>query len=226
MQTMAHAASPAAVDRLAQQPALWRIATPDAIASSREHQTELSRLLRPPTVVVVGQPNTGKSTLTNAVLGQDVSLTADLPGTTRDWTTGFAELCPSTGEPGRDALAVRWLDTPGIRPTSDTVEARAIEMARQALREADVLVALRDPDHAFVEEELLPRQPDLWVMNKADRLAPDRAIDRGPIHVSALTGQGLPELTDAVLLAIGAQAIPSRTLWAFNAPLHERMFSA
>ncbi|NJL31882.1 MAG: GTP-binding protein [Phycisphaerales bacterium] len=59
-------------------------------------------------VVVAGQPNVGKSTLMNKMLGRSASLVADLPGTTRDWVAGWVEL---------EGVALHWMDTPGLRHT-------------------------------------------------------------------------------------------------------------
>src|SRR5690606_37975884 len=93
--TITAASSPAAVDRLLDQPQRWR----EALAQNDldlphilNLTARLDRLIHPATVVLVGKPNVGKSTLTNHMLGRSVSLVADLPGTTRDWVAGLAEL--------------------------------------------------------------------------------------------------------------------------------------
>ncbi|HMB96724.1 MAG TPA: GTPase, partial [Tepidisphaeraceae bacterium] len=66
-------------------------------------------MLHPPRVAIVGIPNAGKSTLANQLFGKQRSITANLPGTTRDWVADFANL---------DGLPIHLLDTPGLRSSS------------------------------------------------------------------------------------------------------------
>ncbi|MEM8496282.1 MAG: GTPase, partial [Planctomycetota bacterium] len=166
--------SPAAIERLADQPRRWRRWLESMPRADPEYQASLRHLFVPPTVVVVGRPNVGKSTLLNRLVGRSASVVADLPGTTRDWVGGLVELVPTLpgggdGDPAIDAVAVRWLDTPGLRSSDDAVEQRAIEQARGVVADADVLVAMRDPEHGWPDLGNLPREPDVWVINKADR---------------------------------------------------------
>ena len=200
---IAAAPSPAAIDHLAAQPALWRALLPPPpplgegggegaslrlplrpshpIDTGQRHPhpsplaagegaglppptpDPLDRLLTPATVAVVGRPNVGKSTLSNRVLGRAASIVADLPGTTRDWVAGVALI---------RGVAVRWLDTPGLRTSSDTIEQRALDLARAAVAAADVLVAVRDAQTDWPDAADLPRAPDVWVVNKCDALLP------------------------------------------------------
>ena len=168
--TVARAASPAAIDLLLAQPGRWRAAMKVDRSLDRDKLREdarvLDKLVEPPTVVVVGRPNVGKSTLTNRLLGRTVSLVADLPGTTRDWVGAVVELGGVRGI--RDAVAVRWLDTPGLRDSGDGVERRAIGLAREEIVSADVLIAMRDYDQDWPGSGALPREPDLRVVNKVD----------------------------------------------------------
>ena len=78
----------------------------------------LDHLLHPPRVAIVGAPNVGKSTLANQLFAQERSITADLPGTTRDWVGEIANI---------DGLAVTLVDTPGVRDTADAIEREAID---------------------------------------------------------------------------------------------------
>ncbi len=168
----------------------------------------LNRLIDPPLVVVVGAANVGKSTLSNALFGRSMSITADRPGTTRDYTSGRIELA---------GLVVDWHDTPGLRATDDPIERKAIDLARSLIEHADLLIALTDHEHEWPQ---LPRDPDLRVLNKIDLLpsppgrgagvsAGDHATGRsavadspwrgeGLISISALQQTGLPQLVTAV----------------------------
>ena len=232
---IARAASPLAIDLLLDQPRRWRSLTPPPsqrggrgvgrsplseqdIARSQR----LNRLINPPRVVVVGAPNVGKSTLSNALLGRAMSITADRPGTTRDYTSGRIDFA---------GLVVDWHDTPGLRATDDPIERKAIDLARSLIKRADLLIALTDHEHDW---PTLPRDPDLRVLNKIDLLPtpPDREAGvssgdspwrgEGPIPISALQQTGVPELVTTVR----DQLIPPADLqhpgpWLFDERLVE-----
>ena len=225
---VARAASPAAIDLLLAQPMLWRQWLDTAASCSGDdfksqaqailqHSDRFDRLIDPPTVVVVGQPNVGKSTLTNRMLGRSVSLVADLPGTTRDWVAGLAEIGP---------VAVRWADTPGLRDADDVVEQQAIGLARQVIEQAEVLIAMRDSSIGWPDLDISRRCPDLWVINKADDPA---ALDTSggdgsrdtPLPISAKTGLGVDRLGEWVLAHLGLAQRQANQLWAFSSALRQ-----
>lgn len=214
---VARAASPAAIDLLLAQPARWREAMRRRKAIDRETLLRdarvLDHLIDPPTVVVVGRPNVGKSTLTNRLMGRSVSLVADLPGTTRDWVGGLVEVGNTRG-----AVAVRWLDTPGLRESGDGIEQRAIGIARRVIQEADVLIAMRDPQQDWPEAASLPREPDLRVVNKVDQ-ASEAASWPDTITLSAKTGRGIDTLQQHIIEALGLHSITPAALWAFSETL-------
>ncbi len=210
---MARAASPAAIDLLADQPRRWRtVHTGELDWPNMTATAPLDRLLHPPAVCLVGKPNVGKSTLTNLVVGRAASLTADLPGTTRDWVGGIAELPTAFGE-----LAVQWIDTPGIHHSNDPIEQRAIELAREAIDQADLLIALRDPAPGNGWPDDLPERPTLRVWNKADLAMPDESC----LAISALAGEGLDELGTAIAGALSLDVNRLTGPWPFSANLRE-----
>ncbi len=247
---IARAASPAAIDLLAAQPTRWREVVRDGRldpAARPPVPDPRDRLIDPPTVVLAGRPNVGKSTLTNRVLGRAASLVADLPGTTRDWVAGLAELSfafralssgstrmslPDAEPEARNYLAVRWLDTPGLRDSDDPIEREAITLARNVVAGADVLIAMRDPTSDWPAPADLPRTPDLWLLNKSDLLPEahhadaqhDRDATLGsspeiPLRLSAARGDGLDALQHAIAAALGLHAIKPASLWAFSPTL-------
>ncbi len=215
---LASAASPVAIDLLLAQPALWHAAARNIaqltsdIRRLQGRAIILDRLLTPPTIVVAGRPNVGKSTLANRMLGRAASIVMDLPGTTRDWVAGRAQI---------RGVCLRWIDTPGLRESPDPIEQAAIELARPLIAGADCLIALSDP--ATDWPELPPgRKPDLWVINKCDTAAvsstshqpPATSQSSDPFCISALTGQNLDQLEEAILTHLGLDDLQPE-LWAF-----------
>nr|NUR37745.1 tRNA uridine-5-carboxymethylaminomethyl(34) synthesis GTPase MnmE [Sphingomonas sp.] len=129
-------------------------------------------------VVVAGPPNAGKSSLINAIVGEERVIVTDIPGTTRD----HIEVPLSLG-----GVPLRLTDTAGLRDTEDRVEAIGVERASRLVEASEVLVWLGDPLAG-------PSHPRLInVHAKADR-AERAEAPSGSIAVSAMTGQGLPAL--------------------------------
>lgn len=237
---IARAASPAAIDLLAAQPPLWRAARTagiDAALARRINAASdwLDRLLEPPSVVVVGRPNVGKSTLANRMLGRSVSIVAEMPGTTRDWVTANAELATALPLPdGRrtePGIAVRWLDTPGLHAEAKRVEQAAIDAARSIIQSAAVLVAMRDPDTDWPAPDDLPREPDLWLLNKAQptataHAAPSSTTPDRPLPIRALEGDGIETLEAAIVRILALDTVDAQLPWAFCPSLRRLLAAA
>ena len=131
------------------------------------------------TVAIVGQPNAGKSTLLNRLAGRDVAITSDIAGTTRDILEVSMDL---------DGLPVTFLDTAGLRETTDSVESIGVSRAIERAGSADIRVFLRvDEDESWPVDVL---DNDIVVAAKSDF-----AVKNG---VSGLTGKGVPELLGAI----------------------------
>jgi small GTP-binding protein len=213
--TLSHAASPAAVDVLLAQPGLWE----EAMAAGRlkdagwreavlkRSRGAMGRLIVPGSVVIAGKPNVGKSTLTNRVLGRGASLVADEPGTTRDWVGGLAVL---------DGVAVRWLDTPGVRETEDAIEREAIRMARGVIEGADVLVVLKEEGGGWPVLEGVKRVPDIYVVNKVENSSAGTGDGSAgsPFKMSGKTGEGVQVFLRLVVARMGLSRVESGC-WAF-----------
>jgi tRNA modification GTPase len=181
MASLPRARTGVALDLLLDQPRRWRELT-RFTREDAERSRRLDRLLDPPTVVLAGRPNVGKSTLSNALMGRSMSITLDEPGTTRDYTRGLIDL---------GGLVVSWHDTPGLRATTDPVERSAMTPATRLVDDAGMLIALADVAHDW---PALPRAADLRVSSKADVAVRDDA----DLAVSAVEGRGLEALTRAV----------------------------
>ena len=147
-------------------------------------------------VVLGGRPNAGKSTLLNALAGHDRAIVSPVAGTTRDAVEAEVEL---------GGLAVRLVDTAGLRETADAIEAEGTARARRAIDAADVLLYVVDaalgPDaeeRAFLSD-LARRRPDLPVLrlaNKADTLGDADALGWADLALSARDAVGTPSLLD------------------------------
>ncbi len=139
------------------------------------------------TLALVGQPNTGKSSLFNALLEQDRAIVTDIPGTTRDLISESATI---------EGIPVRLLDTAGIRDSDDPVEKLGIERSHEAIADADLTIQVVDATNPQTIGA-----GHLIVANKID-LAPNATLPPNFIPVSAKTKQGLNELRQAILNAI------------------------
>ena len=147
-------------------------------------------------VTVAGKPNVGKSTLLNRIVGQKLSITSPKPQSTRDrvvaiYTTNDAQMVI--------------LDTPGLLNPRYPLQEAMRSAAHRALEDADVIVYLADateglpPSLADAAELKKPvRAPIIVALNKSDALPESRrealALERDVILVSALTGDGIPDL--------------------------------
>ena len=155
------------------------------------------RLLREGALVVLaGPPNAGKSTLFNRLLGERRAIVAPEAGTTRD---SLEETLLLRGIP------VRLVDTAGLREAGSAVEREGVERARGLAARADLVLALRSVDGPGDRTSVRSPGPNvLFVETKADLLPATRGkADTLPLRVSAVTGEGIPELEDAILAALG-----------------------
>ncbi len=143
-------------------------------------------------VVIAGAPNTGKSSLFNALLGRTRAIVTEVPGTTRDAIEATLDTQP---------WPLRLVDTAGLRETEDLVERFGIEVSERYLESADVVLACGDTDAAVLDAERaiagLTASPVIGVRTKTD-LVPSQH----PIGVSAVTGSGLQQLVATISNAI------------------------
>ncbi len=138
-------------------------------------------------VAIVGPPNVGKSTLLNALAGRDAAITSEIEGTTRDVIEVRMDI---------DGLPVTFLDTAGIRETTDAVEAIGVERTWERAEQADlrIILKLRNSDTPLLK----PEAGDLVLSTKAD------IVDNADI--SAVSGDGLQDVVDHVSRLLSQQA--------------------
>ncbi|MCR4321240.1 MAG: 50S ribosome-binding GTPase [Candidatus Brocadiaceae bacterium] len=101
-------------------------------------------LTMPQVLVILGKPNVGKSTLINAVLGEERMLVHHEPGTTRDYVSEFISV---------EGIPFELVDTAGVRETSDMLEAMSIEMTQEQLQRADKVIVVFDNSRNFDQED-------------------------------------------------------------------------
>ena len=134
-------------------------------------------------VAIIGAPNVGKSTLLNALLGEERAIVSDIQGTTRDTVEDTLVL---------DGMLFRFIDTAGLRQTDDTIENLGIERSRQAAQKAVVLIHLQDatqPVDILSELDDISEKKIIQVYNKVDLLPQYPIADsQSPIAISAKSG--------------------------------------
>lgn len=155
-------------------------------------------------VVLIGQPNVGKSSLLNKLAGEEVAIVTQIPGTTRDAIRQHIEI---------DGIPVHVVDTAGLRETLDEVEQIGIERTWSAIKQANVLVVLIDVAQGVTEKDQkiianLPLNlPIIRVFNKIDQHRQNPRIEKHgastDIYLSAKTGAGLDLLRGHLLDVVG-----------------------
>ncbi len=178
--------------------------TLDALAADLAHLIAQARqgvILREGLhVVLAGQPNVGKSSLLNALAGDDIAIVTPIAGTTRDKVVQEIHI---------DGVPLHIVDTAGLRETEDTVESIGIARTWQEIERADVILHLQDATQpgdeldAQITARLPPRTPVLKVFNKVDLLP--AAFTAGPeeLGISAKSGIGLDALRAELLRIAG-----------------------
>lgn len=151
-------------------------------------------------VAIVGAPNVGKSTLLNALLGEDRAITSDIPGTTRDTVEESIVI---------EEVRYRFIDTAGIRETEQVIERLGIERSLAKIQDAAIVICLLDATKKDESEKMLSKveslidaenQKIIVVANKSDLLPDSGKENEGRvISISALRKEGLRELEKAIV---------------------------
>lgn len=156
-------------------------------------------------VVLAGEPNVGKSSLLNAIFGQEIAIVTDIAGTTRDRIRETLDI---------DGVPILITDTAGLRQTTDTIEAIGIERSWQSISEADVILDIVDARNPKSLLEQWADRPELQnktvihVNNKSDLLDQKEyhlTEDNSHILISAKTGEGIDALKSLILKHAGRQ---------------------
>jgi tRNA modification GTPase len=170
------------------------------------------------TLAIVGRPNVGKSSLFNRLLEQDRAIVNSAPGTTRDVVSETASI---------GGIPVRLHDTAGIREGAELVESLGIERSYQAMADADLTLVVVDISQPLDDQDqaLIARANRhgryLLAGNKLDLFRGQAT--KPPISVSALTGEGIAQLREAILEALAPQGAFERETGFITSLRHEQL---
>ena len=181
-------------------------------------------------VAIIGKTNVGKSTLLNALLKDDRAIVSDIHGTTRDTIEDTIDI---------RGVTFRFIDTAGIRQTTDAIERIGIDRTYAAIDKARIVLWLIDTPPAEAEitditsrmagNENVPARTLIPVWNKADIIPPcpvccDSIV--APVPISAKTGQGLPVLEQAIYAAANIPALTDTDVIITSARHYEALTRA
>lgn len=177
-------------------------------------------------VVIAGRVNVGKSSLLNALLRHARAIVTPVPGTTRDLIEESLEI---------HGIPIVAIDTAGLRVTDDPVEKIGVELTRQSIDSADVILlafdateGLHGEDRALIEQTRA--KPIILVANKIDLCAgdPPPTDSQGPttVHTSATTGQGIEELESTIAEIACVGELARESVLVSNARHREALTSA
>ena len=146
-------------------------------------------------VAIVGKPNVGKSSLLNALTGEEKAIVTDIAGTTRDIVEGEINL---------KGVVLHLLDTAGIRDASDTVESIGVERAKKSIEEAELIIVVLDASRELEDEDreilsLTENRNRIVVYNKCDKAIIDT---KDALSISALNNDITP-LVNEIYRVIG-----------------------
>ena len=162
-------------------------------------------------VAIIGETNVGKSTLLNALVGEERAIVSDIHGTTRDVIEDTVNL---------HGITFRFIDTAGIRQTTDVVESIGIERTYQKMQQASIVLWMIDANKSEIRNQkseirdALSDKPLLLLFNKCDQVSPEErtALEQAYAHINA------PKLFISAKSRIGLDTLESHLVEAAALP--------
>jgi tRNA modification GTPase len=177
-------------------------------------------------MVIVGKPNVGKSSLLNKLLKENRAIVTDVPGTTRDVIEEYINL---------DGIPIKIIDTAGIRESKDLVEQIGIEKSKEKLKEADLVLLLLDSSRELNKEDkeiinVVQDKKAIVVLNKVDleQKVSDKELKGfdNVIYSSTLTGYGIDDLKQKIKEMFFSGEVESESLIISNNRHKQALFRA
>ena len=179
-------------------------------------------------VAIIGETNVGKSTLLNALVGEERAIVSDIHGTTRDVIEDVVNL---------RGITFRFIDTAGIRQTTDVVENIGIERTYQKMQQASIVLWMVDANNSslFTLPSSLENKPLILLFNKADQISPEQQavleqsfahIEAPKLFISAKNHTGLEALESHLVEAAALPDISQSDVIVTNARHYEALTHA
>ena len=166
-------------------------------------------------VAIIGEPNVGKSTLLNRLIGDDCAMVSDIAGTTRDTIEATTII---------DGIRFRFVDTAGLRTTNDRLEQMGIERTYRAISKAHIVLHVataENPDFSNYPTEVTP-QAYIRVINKIDKTEPAESND-DVLQISAKTDMGIDKLRERMRSVVDTSSINSGSVVVSNMRHYEAL---
>ena len=182
-------------------------------------------------VAIIGETNAGKSTLLNTLVGEERSIVSDIHGTTRDVIEDTVNI---------DGITFRFIDTAGIRETSDTIEKLGIERTFKKIAQADIvlwMIDMTDNNRQQLEklsEQIFPKCENkclILVYNKVDirhgqqslSILPNTSQTIHEIFISAKNGTNIDRLKSMLVSAVGVSSVDEESIIVTNVRHYEAL---
>lgn len=168
---------------------------------------------------IIGEPNVGKSTLLNRLVGEERAMTSDIAGTTRDTIEAMCNI---------DGVEFRFIDTAGLHDTDDQLEQMGIERTHRAIEQAQIVVQMTDAGEENVTDiaEIGDGKTLIRVVNKIDKYScakPKDKDDADTIYLSAKSGEGVDTLRHRLRAAIDTDRVYAGETVVSNSRHHEAL---
>ena len=167
-------------------------------------------------VAIIGEPNVGKSTLLNSLIGDDCAMVSDIAGTTRDTIEATTVI---------NGIRFRFVDTAGLHTTDDQLEQMGIERTHRAIAKAHIILHLASADNPTFGSYATDNttQNYIKVINKVDKLISTKNIDKSILYISAKEDIGIDTLKDKLRSTVDTSSLDSSSVVVSNMRHYEAL---